>query len=91
LISKGNHSISPEDRPPYIHQIPLNDIPGIGSKTLEKLLLNFGTEMNILHRIEIDNLKKVVNPQVATNIEKSRSGRLLIKPGGGGIYGKVMG
>ncbi len=90
IISGGGNSPS-KDRPPYIHQVPLADIPGIGNKTLEKLLNNIGTEMDILHKTELSTLKKFVNDRIARNIDKSRSGELEIKPGGGGIYGKVVG
>ncbi|MDI3546695.1 MAG: hypothetical protein PWR10_347 [Halanaerobiales bacterium] len=90
-IADRDKSESPEGRPPYIHQVPLTDVPGVGSKTLKLLLENFGTEMNILHRVEIDELKSIVNPRVAENIARARSGKAEIKPGGGGIYGKVMG
>lgn len=90
-ISDKGESLSPEDRPPYIHQVPLEDIPGIGKKTLERLLNIFGTEMDILHRVEVSQLYEAVNKKIADNINKSRSGGLKIKPGGGGVYGKVVG
>ena len=90
-ISREKESRSPEIRPPYIHQVPLVDIPGIGPATLKKLLTNFGTEMDIIHRRGVDELKEVVGAKIAGNIARTRSGEAIIKPGGGGIYGKVMG
>lgn len=38
-----------ENRPPYVHQVPLEFIPGLGPKLLDKLLQHFGTEMAVLH------------------------------------------
>ena len=48
MIKDKKSSKSPDFRPPYIYQIPLTFIPGLGGKTIEKLLAQFGTEMNIL-------------------------------------------
>lgn len=76
-------------RPPYIHQVPLDFIPGIGPKTMEKLLGAFGTEMDILHRITVAQLNDVVQEKLALYIEASRKGKLEVVPGGGGRYGKV--
>lgn len=90
-ISDSKESISPVNRAEYIHQVPLNDIPGIGKKTYQILLENFSTEMNIIHYISEDDLKKVLKDKIAEKILKARSGKLSIKVGGGGHYGKVMG
>ena len=35
LIKDKEESKSPENRPPYVYQIPLNFIPGVGGKTIE--------------------------------------------------------
>lgn len=78
-------------RPPYIHQVPLQFIPGIGPKTLEKLKDVFGTEMNILHEVPRHELTKVVQERIADYIVGAREGRLQVKSGGGGTYGKVTG
>ena len=76
-------------RPSYVHQVPLLFIPGLGPKTLTKLLDCFGTELNILHRVSDADLVRAAGPVLADRIIASREGRLRIKPGGGGIYGKV--
>ena len=78
-------------RPPYIHQVPLQFIPGIGPKTLIKLKDLFGTEMNILHEVPKHMLQEVVPEKVANYIVAAREGRLLLTSGGGGTYGKVTG
>lgn len=78
-----------KSRPPYIHQVPLDFIPGIGPKMLEKLLDHFGTEMAVLHSVPIESLKKVIPGKTAELIEKARNGRLGFLAGGGGKYGKI--
>ena len=50
----------PPNRPPYIYQIPLEFIPGLGPKLRGKLLNHFGTEMAILHEVSFEHLQEVV-------------------------------
>ncbi|MGD6994379.1 endonuclease Q family protein [Sutcliffiella horikoshii] len=76
-------------RPPYIHQVPLDFIPGVGPKTLMKLRGVFGTEMGILHEASQEELVEVVGEKIASLIVAARSGRLAFKAGGGGRFGKV--
>jgi len=80
---------SPENRPPYIYQVPLTFIPGLGSKTIDKLLDTFETEMNILHKLSFDDIEAVVGEKNANNIIRAREGKMNIHSGGGGVYGKV--
>ncbi|WP_147533861.1 endonuclease Q family protein [Bacillus marasmi] len=80
---------SPDDRPPYIHQVPLDFIPGLGPKLLRKLLDHFGTEMAILHEVPLQALEEVVPKKIATLIYKARNGELNLFAGGGGKYGKI--
>jgi len=77
------------ERPPYIHQVPLDFIPGIGPKTITKLLDAFGTEMNILHQASLEELIEVIPEKLAYTIHLARTGKLGITVGGGGIYGKI--
>jgi PHP family Zn ribbon phosphoesterase len=70
--------------------VPLEFIPGIGKKTIEKLILHFGTEMNVIHNVEKTELTEVVGERVAENIVLAREGKLNIEVGGGGIYGRVL-
>lgn len=88
-ISGSCSSISPQHRPPYYHQIPLEFVPGIGKKTKEKLFKHFGTEMNILHNTSRQELSKVVGPRIAADIILAHKGKLDLLSGGGGRYGKV--
>ena len=89
LIKDKEATQSPENRPPYIYQIPLTFIPGVGGKTIEKLLDTFETEMNILHKLSEDDIEAVVGEKVAKNIVSAREGSMKVESGGGGNYGKV--
>lgn len=89
LIKDKKESKSPKNRPPYIYQIPLNFIPGLGAKTIDKLLNHFNTEMNILHKLSQDDIEAFAGEKIATNIEKARTGNMHVQSGGGGVYGKV--
>lgn len=80
---------SPAFRPPYIYQIPLTFMPGIGGKTIEKLIGHFGTEMNILHKVSFDDIEAVVGAKNAEIIMHAREGKMKVQAGGGGVYGKV--
>ncbi len=90
LIRDKQESKSPENRPPYVYQIPLGFIPGVGGKTITKLLDTFDTEMNILHKLSKDDIEAVVGEKIADTIEKARNGECKVQSGGGGNYGKVV-
>ena len=85
IIKDKEKSKSPDNRPEYIYQIPLTFIPGLGSKTIEKLLGHFETEMNILHKLSEDDIEAVVGDKVAKNIIAARTGNVEIQAGGGGV------
>ena len=89
LIKDKEKTISPENRPPYIYQIPLTFIPGVGGKTIDKLLSSFETEMNILHKLSKDDIEAVVGEKIANNIVSAREGNMKVESGGGGNYGKI--
>ncbi len=89
LLRDKKISKSPKSRPPYIYQIPLTFVPGIGGKTIDKLLDTFGTEMTILHKLSNDDIEAAVGDKIASNIIKVRNGDMHIIEGGGGVYGKV--
>ena len=88
-IRDKEETISPKNRPPYIYQVPLTFIPGLGTKTIDKLLNTFETEMNILHKLSFDDIEAVVGEKNANNIIRAREGKMNIHAGGGGVYGKV--
>lgn len=87
----SDEDVTPVNRPPYIHQVPLDFIPGLGPKTMKRLLEVFGTEMNILHHVTKEQLLEVVPEKLVELIHRARLGQLNIVHGGGGKYGKVLG
>lgn len=89
LIKDKKETESPKNRPPYIYQVPLTFIPGVGGKTVDKLLDNFETEMNILHKASFDDIEAVVGSKIAKNITNAVLGNAHVHSGGGGIYGKI--
>lgn len=80
----------PLHRGTYFYQIPLEYIPGVGKKTLAKLLQKFGTEMNVIHHADEATIAAIVGGTVAEEIIKARSGLATLRIGGGGVYGKVI-
>ncbi|MFN7253075.1 MAG: endonuclease Q family protein [Anaerobacillus sp.] len=78
-----------QKRPPYVHQVPLQFIPSLGPKTLEKLREKYRTEMNIIHFVTKEELEEVVSSKIVDYILKARTGQLKFTTGGGGKYGKV--
>lgn len=80
----------PDNRPPYVYQVPLEFVPGIGRKTLDKLLARFGTEMSILHDAPEEAIAETAGEAAAAMIASARAGALELQTGGGGKYGKVV-
>ena len=89
-IIKDQESTSPSFRPKYNYQIPLGFMPGVGGKTIEKLLSNFGTEMTILHKIAKDDIEAAIGAKQAETIDGAKKGQMDIHARGGGVYGKVQ-
>jgi len=89
LIKDKAKTKSPKTRPPYIYQAPLQFIPGVGTKQIDKLLEHFGTEMTILHKVSKDDIEAIVGEKIANKIIEAREGKAKIECGGGGIYGKI--
>ncbi len=80
----------PTTRPPYIHQVPLLDIPGLGKKTYRRLLESFGSERVALHAAPAGMLAAVCGQELATKIMAVRQAQVRISPGGGGHWGRMM-
>lgn len=89
-ISGSAGPVHPAHRPPYVHQIPLSFLPGVGKKTIDRLLAAFGSEMAILHQAGREHLSAVVGAKIADLIVRARDGQLDISAGGGGTYGRVI-
>lgn len=80
----------PGGRPPYVYQVPLEMIPGVGRQSVRRLLEAFGTEMEVLHRADADQLRQVVPEPVVARILRARTGQLRLQEGAGGTYGRVQ-
>lgn len=89
ILELKTDETSPPGRPPYVHQVPLEFIPGLGPRMLEKLVNHFGSEMAILHEVPFEALKEVVPEKIAELIMKAREGKINLAAGGGGKYGKI--
>lgn len=89
-IADRAETVHPDHRPPYYYQIPLEFIPKVGKRTIDKLLDHFGTEMNVLHVATEEQIADVVGQKIAHDIARARRGELPIAVGGGGIYGKIL-
>ena len=83
IIKDKQKTQSPDFRPEYVYQIPLTFIPGLGNKTIDKLLNHFDTEMTILHKVSKDDIEAVVGNKIANNIILAREGKMHIVEGRG--------
>ena len=89
----------PESAIPFKSLVPLDEIiadakqVGKGSVSVEKeyrqILARFGTELDILSKVPVEELKRAINPKIASGIERVREGRVKVEPGYDGEYGKV--
>ena len=97
-IADFNEPHHPDFRPEYVHLMPLAELiatiydKGVTTKTVQgiwqKLIDNFGTEIDALINAQIDDIKKV-DVNVAQAIEAFRSNTVNVIPGGGGKYGQI--
>ena len=89
MISDRPPVSHPAHRPPYRYHVPLEFVPGLGPGRMKKLLMAFGTEMNIIHHAAYDEIEAQVGREVAQAIERSRHGDVSFLEGGAGVYGKI--
>lgn len=88
----------PDFRPPYVHLMPLAEListvydKGVTTKTVQgiwqKLIDNFGNEINVLTESEISDIEKI-DSKVSNAIDAFRKHTIEITPGGGGKYGEI--
>ena len=88
----------PDSRPPYVHLMPLAEListvygKGVTTKTVQsiwqKLIDNFGNEINVLIESEISDIGKI-DSKVSNAIGAFRNHTIDIIPGGGGKYGEI--
>jgi len=95
-----NEPHHPDHRPPYLHLIPLPEIitKAIGqrnpftqtaTKRWNELVDAFGSEINVLLDVDIDDIAKVTAPAITEAIQAFRENKVIIIPGGGGQYGII--
>ena len=89
VMSLAAPDVLPPARPPYVPHVPLNLMPGIGPKSLQKLE-GLGTEIEILYDKTFAELADAVGEGRASQIIRAREGKLAFIPGGGGKYGTVQ-
>lgn len=82
VIKDNEKTLSPSYRPAYVYHTPLSVVPGVGPKIIEKLLNNFGTEMNVIHIVSKDDIEAVVGEKIANNIILAREGKFKVQEGG---------
>lgn len=85
--------------PPFIKLVSLNEIiaESLNSTVIsikvkeqyEKLVTKFGSELNILLKVDLESLKQETSERVAEGVEKVRNGDIDILPGFDGQYGIV--
>ncbi|WP_407454342.1 TIGR00375 family protein [Methanobrevibacter sp.] len=88
----------PKFRPKYVHLMPLAELiatvydKGITTKTVqskwEKLIENFGTEIDVLINIPLKDIEKI-DSSISYAIESFRNNSIDVVPGGGGKYGEI--
>jgi len=100
-LADRSEGFKPNNTIPYKSLIPLSEIissvMGISqlySKNIwdvyNKLIKAFNSEFRVLLEVPESELKKVVNEKAADAIIKVRGGKVKIRPGFDGVYGKAM-
>lgn len=89
----------PENAIPFKSLVPLeeiikealnqNSVSKIVEEEYEKLIQNFGGELQVLIEIPIEEIQKMAHPMVSEGIKRVREGKVFILPGFDGEYGKV--
>jgi len=89
----------PNNAIPEIHLVPLEQIisEALGVQTTTKavqeeykrLVSVGGSEFEILLKLSIEELSRFVPPRILEGISRVREGKLFIKPGFDGVYGKI--
>lgn len=99
ILELADTNERPKDRPPYLHLAPLAEIismvigKGVETKSIkaiwERLLREFGSEINVLVDAPIEAMAKIIGEDIAKAIWAFRNEKLIVIPGGGGKYGEI--
>ena len=83
---------SPPERHPIITKAvgQRNPFTDISFKRWSELVFVFGNEIDVLFEIDINDIAKVTVPAITEAILAFREGNVIIKPGGGGRYGRIV-
>jgi DNA helicase-2/ATP-dependent DNA helicase PcrA len=89
----------PANAVPFKNLISLDEIIGealgVGPKSkkvmeeYKKLIAKFGRELNILLNVSYDEITQASNSRLAEAIKRVREGKVNIRPGYDGEYGKI--
>ncbi len=89
----------PDNAKPFYSLLPLSEVisfvlkTGISSRKVwevyNRLVGNFGSELNVLLNVSGEEIKGVANRKIAELIVKMRAGKLKIRPGYDGVYGEI--
>ena len=98
-LADRKEGIKPKKLIPFKSLIPLEEIiaDALGVKKINKkgeieyknLIKKFGTEFNILLEVSRQELKSATLPEIAEGVIKVREGKVEIKPGYDGVYGRI--
>ncbi|MCS7258052.1 MAG: endonuclease Q family protein [candidate division WOR-3 bacterium] len=99
LLSDRPKGFIPENAIPYKSLVPLEEIIaeviGTSRDTLGvrniylRLVREFKGEFNVLLHADLEDIKKYSNEQIAKAIELMRAGKINVKPGYDGVFGKI--
>ncbi|WAH39052.1 endonuclease Q family protein [Alicyclobacillus dauci] len=89
-ISDLAAAVHPKHRPPYIHHVPLRDIPGLGPRGYQKLMAAFGTELAVRQRATHSQLTDVLGEHMGQIVARALQGDFTWQVGGAGTYGKLV-
>ena len=100
-LAKVEDGFRPEKAKEFFDVIPLHELIAVVYNTkqlsskkvwdiYDGLIKGFGNELNVLLKANFDDLKKIVHEKLAKVILLNREGRLRIKAGFDGEYGKVV-
>ena len=90
----------PKNAIPFKRILPLQELISVYYKTeptskkvlqiYQKLIKHFGSEFSVLLEAEKNKMEKIIDEKLAELIIKNREGKIKIKPGYDGVYGKIV-